>query len=70
MAKEEGGTEGGCGSGCKCCGGKAIKALVLLLVGGLVGYCLGSHCMGKKMCPMGMSSDKMMSAPAAPAAKK
>ena len=33
----------------KCCGGKAVCVAVLLLIGGLVGFCLG-HC-GGKSCP-------------------
>jgi hypothetical protein len=53
MANEQGSEKGGCcGSGCRCCGAKAVKALVLLLIGGIVGYLIGGHCMFKKGCPM------------------
>ena len=53
--KEEG-KSGCCGSGSEkcCCCGKAVKALILLLVGGLIGYFIG-HCGGmKRGCPVGM----------------
>jgi len=67
MADKE---EGKCSSsaGCRCCGCKAIIALVLLLVGAVVGYLVGGHCAYKKgMCPvMGMTE---MSAPATPSHK-
>jgi len=47
---------GSCGKGC--CAGKAAFALVLLLIGGLIGFAIG-HCgMCHKMmppCPMGMN---------------
>ena len=59
--KEEGTTgacasKGGCGMHCGCCGCKAIKGLVLLLIGGFIGYGIG-HCqhsrwMHRTMCPM------------------
>jgi hypothetical protein len=64
--KEESGKSCSCGGGCGCCGGKAIKALVLLLVGGILGYLVGAHCAGRSMCPM---SGMTMSAPANPPAK-
>ncbi len=39
-----------CGSGR--CGGKAI-GLILLLIGGIVGYLIGGHCAYRKgMCPI------------------
>ena len=34
----------------KCCGGKAVCVAVLLLIGGLVGFCIG-NCKGK-VCPL------------------
>lgn len=36
-----------------CCGGKAVAALVLLLVGGMIGHCIGRRC-GLRECPVGM----------------
>jgi len=49
-----GGCGGGCGKGRSCCAGKAAFAIVLLLVGGLIGYGIG-HChRGSNYCPMGM----------------
>ena len=55
--------EGGCGCGstggkcmcgsCKCCCKcikKAICSLVLLVLGGLVGYCMGKHCAYRAPC--------------------
>jgi hypothetical protein len=67
MADKAGEKEGCCGSGCHCCGGKAVKTLVLLLIGGIIGYLLGGHCAFKKGCPMmgGTMSGAPMSAPAA-----
>ena len=55
---------GGCGCGPKsCCAGKMAFALVLLLIGGLIGYFVG-HChRGMMNCPMAMS------APMAPPAR-
>lgn len=56
-----------CSSGCGCCGGKALKALILLLVGGVLGYLVGGHCAYRKgMCPI---SNTMMTAPANPPQK-
>jgi len=71
----ESGSEGGCGCGCgsSCNTGKAIIALILLLVGGAIGYLMGGHCSMKKMCGpkgMGMMADCPMSAPQAPEVKK
>jgi len=59
-------SEGSCcgsKSGGRCCG-KYIVALVLLLVGGLIGYMCGKCCSAGKgaMCPVAG-----MSAPATPA---
>ncbi len=54
--------EGCCGSGCgcghhRCCGGKLALVLVLLLIGGLIGYGIG-HCGGGRWahCPISGSS--------------
>ena len=50
-------TSGGCGKGC--CAGKAAFALVLLLIGGLIGYAIGHRglCHGMMSpCPMGMGA--------------
>lgn len=52
-----------CCSGGKCCGCKAIGALVLLVVGGAIGFFAGRHC-GHKMCAMPTAP---AAAPAAPA---
>jgi hypothetical protein len=42
----------GCGCGRHCCGGKLALVLVLLLIGGLIGYGIG-HCGGGRWarCP-------------------
>jgi hypothetical protein len=60
--KEKDGEESCCSSGHGCggcggCGCRAILAVLLLLVGGLIGYVMGTHCgMHRYMsCPMGMS---------------
>ena len=48
---------GGCGKGC--CAGKAAFALILLLIGGLIGFALGRGSFCHKMmasCPMGMGA--------------
>jgi hypothetical protein len=54
---------GGCGKGC--CAGKAAFALVLLLIGGLIGYALGRGGLCHKMMPCPMA----MGAPGAPVTK-
>jgi hypothetical protein len=54
MPNKEDEAKGGCcsGAGCHCCcAGKAIKALVLVLLGGILGYFVGGHC-AKGSCPM------------------
>jgi hypothetical protein len=56
-AKKEGesccSSSGGCGCGGCCVAGKALIALILLLIGGFIGYLLGgSHCGMKKGCMM------------------
>ena len=48
---------GGCGCGKGCCAGKAAFALVLLLIGGLIGFAIGRGGLCHKMmapCPMVM----------------
>jgi hypothetical protein len=48
-------SSGGCGSGCGGCGAKMVMAIVLLLVGGIIGYLMGVHCGMHRMgmgCPM------------------
>ncbi len=59
--------EGCCssGSGKCCCYGKAVKALILLLIGGVIGYFFG-HCGGmRRGCPMsGMMTPPAATAPA------
>lgn len=61
--KDEGKACCGCGKSKCCC--KAVMALVLLLVGGAIGFFCGRHC-GAKMCPVSPAA----SAPAAPAPAK
>lgn len=55
--------------GCRCrCGGKLIAAIVLLLLGGVIGYLGGTRCgMHKMHCAMSMGG--AMSAPMTPPAK-
>jgi hypothetical protein len=49
------GSSGGCGCGAhRCCGGKAALVLVLLLIGGLIGYAVG-HCHSRMACNYAMS---------------
>jgi hypothetical protein len=52
-----GGCGGGCGHGKSCCAGKTAFALVLLIIGGLIGYGIG-HCGYRHggYCPMAMSA--------------
>jgi hypothetical protein len=50
---------GGCGCGKGCCAGKAAFALVLLLIGGLIGFAIGHRGYCHSMmspCPMGMGA--------------
>ncbi|TBR23168.1 hypothetical protein EPO15_06565 [bacterium] len=54
---------GCCSTKAKCCGGKTLAALALLLVGSVGGYFAGRHC--GKVCPVGEAA-----APAAPAPAK
>jgi hypothetical protein len=39
----------GCGGGKSCCGCKVAIAIILFLLGGVIGYLKGMHC----RCPMG-----------------
>jgi hypothetical protein len=55
------GEKGGCCSKGKCCGGKALGAVALLVVGGLGGYFAGRHC--------GVSQNTAVSTPAQNQAK-
>jgi hypothetical protein len=59
------GSAGSCGcGGHRCCGGKAALVLVLLLIGGLIGYAVG-HCHSYRMgCSYPMGGH--MEAPATP----
>ncbi len=41
-------SSGSCGCGRHCCGGRAALVLVLLLIGGLIGYAIG-HCHSSRM---------------------
>jgi hypothetical protein len=34
---------GGPGCGSRCCGSKALMVLILVLLGGIIGYLMGSH---------------------------
>ena len=43
--------KGSCGMRCGCCTCKAIKGIVLLLIGGAIGFGL-AHCRSLRMCPM------------------
>jgi hypothetical protein len=59
MDKKEGSEKEGCcsGHGCGCCGGKAIKMLIILLLGGVIGYIAGSRCpYHHGACPMPMTN--------------
>jgi hypothetical protein len=46
----------------KCCGGKALAALVLLAIGGVAGYFCGRHC---ATCPTKTAEAPAAAAPAA-----
>ena len=51
---------------CCCCACKAIKAIVLLIVGGVIGFFAGRHC---GMCPMKSMTAPATTAPASTPAK-
>ena len=56
---------GSCGCGKSCCCARGLAAVVLLLLGGIIGYLIGGNCHGKGWkCPM-----MPMSAPMTPPAK-
>ncbi len=70
--KEDGSCgKGGCGLHCGCCACKAIKGLVLLLIGGVIGYGIG-HCGHghRMMCPVTTAASAPESAPMPAAAPK
>ena len=71
--KEECCSGGGCGCGCGgggCRGAKAIVALIILLLGGVLGYLLGTvHMCKHMMCKSMMMSSCPMSAPQTPPSK-
>ncbi len=52
---EEKKTEGSCGKGCgihcSCCACKTVKGLVLLVIGGVIGYGI-ARCGSSRMCPI------------------
>jgi hypothetical protein len=58
------GEKGGCCTKGKCCGGKALGAVALLVVGGIGGYFAGRHCTA-----CAMTSGPAISAPAQNPAK-
>ena len=70
--KEEGacGSKGGgCGLHCGCCACKAIKGLVLLLIGGAIGYGIGHGCRSHRMmCPVSIGAPMQSESAAMPAA--
>ncbi len=51
-------SSGGSQKGCRksCCGAKVLGVFLLFLVGGIIGYLLGSHCSSSRYgaCKMGM----------------
>jgi hypothetical protein len=62
--KEECCDSKGCGCGKGCCAGRAAFALVLLVIGVLIGYALGCRvCCHKMMAPCPMSMGAPMAAP-------
>lgn len=67
MDAQENKDEGkGCCTKGKCCGGKALAALVLLAIGGAAGYFCGRHC---ATCPLKTAAAPAVSAPAPTPAK-
>lgn len=59
--KSGSGGEGGCRK--SCCGAKALAVLLIFLVGGIVGYLMGSHCSSSRYaeCKMGMMASHGLS---------
>jgi hypothetical protein len=53
-SKQEGEKSCGCGSGASCCCLKALLAVLLFLVGGIIGFLMGGRCCSRqmKMCPL------------------
>ncbi len=73
--KEDGSCGKGCGLHCGCCVCKAIKGVLLLLLGGTIGFFIGRGCGGgRRMCPVSdaaMTHAQSAPTPAAtPAPKK
>ena len=65
--KEDGKCGKGCGLQCGCCTCKAIKGVVLRLIGGALGFWIG-RCGGHRMCAVPSSySTPADTAPMAPA---
>ncbi|MCB4756663.1 MAG: hypothetical protein LHV69_06475 [Elusimicrobia bacterium] len=63
--------ESSCCCGSSCLGGKALVVLILLLVGGVLGYLMSVSCLWKKSCHMMMSQPcPMMGQQSTPPAKK
>lgn len=56
-------SEGGCGKGCRCAG-LGIGALVLLLIGGIIGYLIAGSCRASKLCPPGTPCPYSQTSPA------
>jgi hypothetical protein len=50
--KDEKGKMDECCGGHRCCAGKAALVLVLLLIGGIAGFCVGRGCGHKGFCPV------------------
>ncbi|MDE2291541.1 MAG: hypothetical protein KGL53_05615 [Elusimicrobia bacterium] len=48
----------GCCSKGKCCGGKGLAALALLLLGGLGGWAAATHCCAKPAAPAAQAPAK------------
>lgn len=57
-----------CKTGCGCCCGKAIKALVLLLLGGVIGFLMGRSGWHRGYCPLSSHGDSTYDMPAPAAA--
>ncbi len=61
--------QGGCGIHCGCCACKAIKGLVLLLIGVAIGYGIAHCCRGRRVCRTegAVAAQEATPPPAAPA---